>query len=469
MAKKPRKDTATRPIFSNDEQLFDDSLQKELEEQKSQPVECLGMTFPNDAERRAYFMDKLQEKLKDPEFRKTPGFPRGEDEHILRMSDPPYYTACPNPFLSNFITANGSRYTADLSYSREPFAADVSEGKNNAIYNAHSYHTKVPHRAIMRYILHYTEPGDVVLDGFCGTGMTGVAAQLCDDTDELAALGLTLKQDGTLENGESMATGKKGVRHCILNDLSPAATLIASGYNLTTTPESFPPAANAILQQFTERYGWMYRTVDEESGDVCEVEYTIWSDVFSCPECSGELEFWAIAYNSNTGAIDGSPTCPHCKAEVTKRDLVRRTTSYFDAALGVTREKQVTKPVEIRYKHRGQQKAKKPDEQDLHVLARIEEMLPSVSYPTELMMFRPEGEGWGDLQRGYHAGITRVHDFHLPRQLLALALLWSMGDQLPNKELQRMWRFTIQSVAISFTRRNRFLRKCVRSRLAPDS
>ncbi|WP_343409334.1 DNA methyltransferase [Candidatus Amarolinea dominans] len=31
----------------------------------------------------------------------------------------------------------------------------------------------------MRYILHYTEPGNVVFDGFFGTGMTGVAAQMC--------------------------------------------------------------------------------------------------------------------------------------------------------------------------------------------------------------------------------------------------------------------------------------------------
>ena len=54
---------------------------------------------------------------------------------------------------------------ADAVNHREPFAADVSEGKNDPIYNAHSYHTKVPHKAIMRYILHYTEPGDIVLDG----------------------------------------------------------------------------------------------------------------------------------------------------------------------------------------------------------------------------------------------------------------------------------------------------------------
>ena len=71
---------------------------------------------------------------------------------------------------------------ADSEYHREPFAADVSEGKSDPIYNAHSYHTKVPHKAIMRYILHYTEPGDIVYDGFCGSGMTGVAAQLCGES-----------------------------------------------------------------------------------------------------------------------------------------------------------------------------------------------------------------------------------------------------------------------------------------------
>ena len=65
-------------------------------------------------------------------------------------------------------------------YRREPFAVDVSEGKQDPIYKAHSYHTKVPHLAIVPLILHYTEPGDLIMDGFCGSGMTGVAAQWCD-------------------------------------------------------------------------------------------------------------------------------------------------------------------------------------------------------------------------------------------------------------------------------------------------
>ena len=72
-------------------------------------------------------------------------------------------------------------------------------------------------------------------------------------------------------------------------------------------------------------------------------------------------------------------------------------------------------------------------------------------------MFVPEGEEWGDQYRGYHEGINRVHDFHLPRQLVAFSLLWQMADDLPKEEMKRLWRFTLQSVVVSFTRRNRFL------------
>ena len=69
------------------------------------PVECMGQTFPNDEERREHFLKLLEEKLKDPVFRKQEGFPKGTDEAILAMSDPPYYTACPNPWLADFVSA----------------------------------------------------------------------------------------------------------------------------------------------------------------------------------------------------------------------------------------------------------------------------------------------------------------------------------------------------------------------------
>jgi len=160
--------------------LFDSLLEEP--QKPSGPVTCLGMTFENDEARRAHFTEELRKKLQDPDFRKIEGFPNGSDEDILNLSDPPYYTACPNPWIGDFIAeweaeklkiddrglqiSNQKSPIENLkSYHREPFAADVSEGKNDPIYNAHSYHTKVPHKAIMRYILHYTQPGDIVFDG----------------------------------------------------------------------------------------------------------------------------------------------------------------------------------------------------------------------------------------------------------------------------------------------------------------
>lgn len=108
--------------------------------------------------------------------RNIEGFPIGTDEDIIALSDAPFYTACPNPFIEDFIKEYGTPYDeATDNYHREPFAADVSEGKNEPIYMAHSYHTKVPYKAITKFIEHYTNPGDLVFDGFCGTGMTGVA------------------------------------------------------------------------------------------------------------------------------------------------------------------------------------------------------------------------------------------------------------------------------------------------------
>ncbi len=435
----------TMPLFPN----------QESETRNQGPVSCLGMTFPNDEERRKHFLGILRERLKDPEFRKIEGFPIGTDEDILALSDPPYYTACPNPFIADFIKHYGKPYDPSKPYSREPFAADVSEGKNDPIYNAHSYHTKVPHKAIMRYILHYTEPGDIVFDGFCGTGMTGVAARLCGDRSAVSSLGYTITQDGNILGEDKQAISRCGDRISVLNDLSPAATLIAAGYNLTTDSKGFARLAKKLLDKFNAEYGWMYETRDPKTGATCPIDFTIWSEVFSCPHCTGELEFWNLAWDEESGTLADRLICIHCSAEVSKRDLVRRTTTYYDKAVKATRTRQVLRPVEIRYRHQGTKKSKKPDKDDLASLEKTEKLIESIEYPTELMMFVPEGEEWGD---DFRPTISRVHDFYLPRQLVAFSLLWRMADDLPKEEMKRLWRFTLQSVGVSFTRRNRFLK-----------
>jgi hypothetical protein len=54
----------------------------------------------------------------------------------------------------------------------------ISGGRNSAFYLAHSYHTKVPPEAIEPFIEHYSNAGDVILDPFCGSGMTGSLPRL---------------------------------------------------------------------------------------------------------------------------------------------------------------------------------------------------------------------------------------------------------------------------------------------------
>ena len=75
--------------------------------------------------RRADSSKDLLQRWKD-----EVGFPHGEIEDILKLSDPPWHTACPNPFLGAFVRAYGKPYDPDEPYRRKPFAVDVSEGKD---------------------------------------------------------------------------------------------------------------------------------------------------------------------------------------------------------------------------------------------------------------------------------------------------------------------------------------------------
>ncbi len=235
-------------------------------------MECLGLTFPSEDTRRAHFLGLLAEKLKDPAFRQTEGFPQASDEDILRLSDPPYFTACPNPFLEDFVRCYGKPYDPAVRYEKKPFAVDVSEGKTDPIYTAHSYHTKVPHKAIMRAILHYTEPGDLVLDGFAGSGMTGVAAQLCGAPDPDFK---RLVEEEWRSAGDELP--KWGARRAILGDLAPAATFIAANYNTPFDVAAFQAEAQRILDELKAEIGWMYETLHTDGKKKGFISYTVWS------------------------------------------------------------------------------------------------------------------------------------------------------------------------------------------------
>jgi len=281
MSKRKQPGRPADRLFAEDQpDFFEKSFEEKLEAEKNKPVECLGMTFPNDEERRKYFLEKLREKLRDPEFRKIEGFPIGSDEDILALSDPPYYTACPNPFIGDFIKHYGIPYSPDVPYSREPFASDTSAGKFDPIYRSHSYHTKVPYIAIQEYLKHYPEGCACILDGFSGSGMTGIAARKLPTTAFPIAV--------------------------VLADLSPEATFISSRMMTPTSAEAAKIEHKRIQKVLHEKTSRFYEVPDNQS--VGHINYTVWSDVFLCPECSSELVFWDIAVDQDTGNIRDSQT-----------------------------------------------------------------------------------------------------------------------------------------------------------------
>jgi 16S rRNA G966 N2-methylase RsmD/DNA-directed RNA polymerase subunit RPC12/RpoP len=412
-----------------------EQLDIEEQQRKVAPVDCLGQTFPGDSARREHYMKLLAEKLKDPEFRKTPGFPQGTDEDILRMSDPPYYTACPNPFLVDFIKAYGKSHDPSVPYHRDPFAVDSSVGKTDALYKAHGYHTKVPHLAIVPSILHYTEPGDIVLDGFSGSGMTGVAAQFCGTAP--AKYRSELEQDWKT-TGHSPP--KWGPRRVVLNDLGPAATFISAGYNLPFDVDTFDSTAQAILKTVDDELGWMYETLHTDGKTKGRVNFTVWSEVFSCSDCARDVVFVDAALDPVTKRIAEEIRCPHCGCEVSKETMTLQMESFVDTSTQEIAKRPRRRPVLIEYRVGKSRYEKRPDESDLKLIDRIcKEPLPE-SFPT----FRLPDCQMTRVGRMATTNTRAVHHLFMPRAAFGIAALWRHASAVTDVDLRRALLFAFE-------------------------
>ena len=401
------------------DKLFSDDYLDQLnpKEQVGQgPVTVFGLTFKNDEERRQYFREELRRRL--PELRKIEGFPIGEDDDIINLSDPPYYTACPNPWLNDFI-AQWEEEKKDLQREgkrkadfevKEPYASDVSEGKNNPIYMAHAYHTKCPHPAIMRYILHYTQPGDIVFDGFAGTGMTGVAANLCGSKVDVEA-----RKEKDVQ---------VGIRHGICSDLSPVATLIAASYNLKFDARDFERKANAILDQVEQELGWMSET--KVNGKKAKVNYTIWSDVFTCPSCGKEIVLWDESVDLENNIIRDKFPCPHCGFECGKKNMEKVWETSYDSILGQVVKMNKKVPVRINYTL-GKRAEKNIELSDSNLIDSID-YKKDTPYSTNKLI-----DGYNTSQPIRSNGVCFTHQFFTKRNYITLDRILSLikTEKLP--------------------------------------
>ena len=273
---------------------------------------------------------------------------------------------------------------------------NIEGSKGSVFYRAHSYHTKVPVEGLVKLIEHYTDPGDVVLDPFCGSGQTGVAAVL---------------------------TG----RHAVLSDLSPAAVHIARGYTARVNPDCFGQVASEMLAGLAPLELELYGAPEGR------IEYTVWSDVYRCPACEREILFWDAGVDQEAGAVRRTLSCPDGHGPFKKTDLhwLR------------------SQPVQENIRLEGQA-ARRVRSVDTAVWrgrvdrASIPHWYPSVTW-----------EPWREMWRAQHEvqGIATSADFFTARNLYALSSLWDAIGRVDEDLIRAGLRFVFTASVNRASRR----------------
>jgi DNA modification methylase len=317
----------------------------------------------------------------------------------------------PTTDLAAFIARHAKAYDpASDDYRRAPFAQPVKAGKNTAIYNAHSYHTKVPPQGIVPYLEHYTDPGDLVLDSFCGSGMTGVAALLSG-------------------------------RCAILNDLSPAAVHIARNYCTPVDVAALRREFARIQAAVQEEFDWLYGTMCDRCGGPATIQYTVWSDVFACGRCGEDLVLWEVAVDRANGKVLDEFACPTCAATWRKTQLrwlrsVPVLTNYECPRCRPKRAEHETTAAEKRR------------------IAEIEATDIPYWYPTT-----PFREADWEMWRGVHSeqNISDISRFYTQRNMWAIARLRHDFCLIEDKRITDALMFVLTSALVRSSRNTRFM------------
>ncbi|NCO50544.1 MAG: hypothetical protein GW875_00405 [Deltaproteobacteria bacterium] len=108
----------------------------------------------------------------------------------------------------------------------------------------------------------------------------------------------------------------------------------------------------------------MYETLHSDGKTVGRINYTVWSDVFSCANCAKEIVFVKEALDRTTGSIRDTFPCPYCGVESNKGGLNLLYETVFDRVINQTVSLPKRVPVFINYSVQGTRYEKTPDEKD---------------------------------------------------------------------------------------------------------
>ncbi|MBA7666424.1 hypothetical protein ES703_74505 [subsurface metagenome] len=333
-----------------------------------------------------------------------------------------YYSSGPNPNLRRFVEEQATPYDPETDeYDVPPFDHSIVTTKATAIYNMHTYWSKKPHDAIRQYIRHYTKPGDLVLDPFCGSGSTALAA--------------------LMEGRAAIAT-----------DLSPAATFITKNYCTPVDVDELQAAFQELERRVKPEIDWLYETRCDRCGGRAMTAYTVYSQRFRCPRCLEVVPlFDCVEAQGQTKA--GKPKkiriCPHCYERGIVEEIRTRTKRYGAVPVMVSYLcEEGCKPKRGNRRHNDPNSRKREwfQQYDLAKIAEIERKeIPHWYPPHRMMNVKSDTDPWGDKWRKGTSNFRTVAELFTKRNLWALAAIRvaSEHDRL---------RFTLSSIILNSSR-----------------
>ena len=196
----------------------------------------------------------------------------------------------------------------------------------------------------------------------------------------------------------------------------------------------------------------MYETLHSDGKTLGRINYTVWSQIFACPNCGQEIIFLKEALDPATKSVKESFPCPNCRVQLTKDSLEKVMETLPDPATGAAWQRIRFVPAIINYSIGKAKYEKEPDAADLKTLEAIEVMQIPVSVPTNAFPIQQMSHG----SRLAPKGVTHVHHLYLPRTAQALGRLWAKAGALEDVRLRNILHFWLDSHLVNLSIENRY-------------
>ncbi len=198
-------------------------------------------------------------------------------------------------------------------------------------------------------------------------------------------------------------------------------------------PRRVLAALTTVIAASEGELGRLY--VTHENGEALAVNYFVWSDVFTCPECGHEFAFFphGVIHYGNKVETRAEFPCPACRAPLNVRRVQRVLT-------GHSKKKAL---VWVNAGTRGHRVNRAPNHCDFRLAAEIEATIPEAWYPQDTLS--PDGYSAKLAQLGEKA-VTEVSRFLSKRNLIVFADLWARVSDLPDAGVRQRCRATLTSI-----------------------